>query len=735
MYGNSSFVMRITIRNKFSILVIITLIIAVFTLAAVTIISMNRKGAADLEQFRKEETEKRKHALESYVDLAYQSIETKYSNLSDKQFIEKVYGLRLQNTVDLAISVVKEKAEKVHNGEITLEEAQALAIQEINTMRYDNGTGYLWINDATLPYPTMVMHPTLTELDGNVLDDPKFNCAMGKDQNLFQAMAEVSIAHGSGFVDYLWPKPTPDGLIPDVKKLSYVKLFEEWNWVVGTGIYLDDVKADVTNTMIGDIANLRYDNGEGYFWINDIQNPYPTMIMHPTQPELDGRVLDDPKYNCELGTDRNFFQVLVEKALANGSGFAFYNWPKPGSDKDEPKLSYVKYFEPLGWVIGTGAYIDNIDAMIAAKKTEIDAQINSLILTVVGVSILLIVIGSLAAHKLAHTLTSAINHIKDKLQDLSEGKSLEKMEVTHEDEIGDMTQSLNKLVEGMDAYTKFAVAIGKGESDVTFNALSEEDRLGNSLIQMRDELKEVAEKESVRKWFNEGVTIFGDILRNNNNSLEELCFQWICQLVKYLKANQGAFFLLEEDEGSDGKTTVLTLMACYAYERKKYLNKKLSLGEGLAGQAVLEKKFIHLTEIPQDYVKIRSGLGDAAPSSIIVVPVINNEAVIGVFELASFKEFTEYEIEFLQTVGEGFASTISSVKINEKTKKLLEESQVMAGEIKAQEEELRQNTEELMATQEELNRKLREVEQENEKLLEQVKKLENTAPVDPDSGN
>src|SRR5690606_5952595 len=122
---------------------------------------------------------------------------------------------------------------------------------------------------------------------------------------------------------------------------------------------------------------------------------------------------------------------------------------------------------------------------------------------------------------------------------------------------------------------------------------------------MRNELKEVAEKESVRKWFNEGITLFGDILRNNNTNLEELCFQWISHLVKYLKANQGAFFMLEEENGDKGKSTLLRLVACYAYERKKYLNKKLQLGEGLAGQAVLERKYIHLTEVPDNYVKIR----------------------------------------------------------------------------------------------------------------------------------
>ncbi len=710
--------MKLSVKRKFSLLIILTLIVSVVTLASIFIYNIRQKAAADLVAYQREESEKVRESLEGFVGLAYQSIETSYNNIENKAFVEKMYGHRLQNIVDVATTILRQRAKQVKAGELSLEQAQKLAIQEIKAMRYDGGTGYIWINDTRLPYPTMIMHPTLPAIDGTILDDPKYNCAMGKSRNLFQAMAEVCLENKNGFVDYVWPKPTPDGLVANVKKLSYVALFEEWGWVLGTGIYLDDVKRDVVGALLKDISNLRYNGSEGYFWIKDNQLPYPKMVMHPTNPSLDGKILDNEKYNCVKGTGQNFFQLMAQKARQEGSGFVEYMWPKPGSDHDEPKLSYVKYFEPLGWVIGSGVYTDNIDKMIAARQEEITEQISQLVWIIVLVSILLIGGGSVAAIIMANSMTKAIYLVKERLQALAQGKQIDRLEVSTKDEIGEMTHSLNNLVDGIGAYTEFAREIGKGNLDAGFTALSSDDTLGNSLIRMRTDLKKAATEDSIRKWFNEGVAQLGDILRKNNNNLQDLCRETTGQLVKYLNANQGALYILEQPD--ENQPAYLELRSCYAYGRLKHLTQQISIGEGLVGQAVLEKEYIYLTDVPQDYIKITSGLGEATPTSLIIIPLISNDEVQGVIELASFNLIEAFQIEFLQKTGESIASSISSVKVNEVTKRLLESSQQMAEEIRAQEEELRQNTEELLATQEELNRKLMELEKENMKLNEQL---------------
>lgn len=166
----------------------------------------------------------------------------------------------LHQTVELPISVLNANYEMYKNGELTEEEAKNLSMNQIKTLRYDNGTGYFWINDDTSPIPKMIMHTTAPTLDGQVLDNPKYNVAYGEEGNLFGAFVEATKSDTdgdgklNGYVDYLWPKPTgDDGLTEDQPKLSYVEKFDQWGWIVGTGIYIDDLEAiqsDIFNKVL-----------------------------------------------------------------------------------------------------------------------------------------------------------------------------------------------------------------------------------------------------------------------------------------------------------------------------------------------------------------------------------------------------------------------------------------------------------------------------------------------------
>jgi PAS domain S-box-containing protein len=146
------------------------------------------------------------------------------------------------------------------------------------------------------------------------------------------------------------------------------------------------------------------------------------------------------------------------------------------------------------------------------------------------------------------------------------------------------------------------------------------------------------------------------------------------------------------------------------------LDKRVDVGQGLVGQSYQEQRTIYLKQIPQNYVSITSGLGGANPTAILIVPLKVNESVEGVMELASFKEYQPFEIEFVEKVGEIIASTISNARINTHTRKLLEESQQHSEELRAQEEEMRQNMEEMQATQEQLHRQTDEMRKMQENL-------------------
>ena len=324
-------------------------------------------------------------------------------------------------------------------------------------------------------------------------------------------------------------------------------------------------------------------------------------------------------------------------------------------------------------------------------------------------TLILIFLSIIIAIFIIRSLIRPINYIKATLTDMSRGILPSNDIPQGKDEIGQMSKALNGLVRGLKAISDFSLQIGKGNFDSNFHPLSEEDILGNALINMREELKKAAQDEEKRKkeddqrnWATQGLAKFGEILRQNNNSLDDLSYNIISHLVKYLDANQGGLFLINAN-GEDEE--LIELNACYAYDRKKFLEKRIEMGEGLVGRCVQEKGTIYLTDIPKEYIKITSGLGDDNPRSLLLVPLAVNEEVFGVLEIASFREFEAYHIEFVEKLATSIASTISSVKINVQTKHLLEQSRQQAEEMSAQEEEMRQNMEELRATQEQSSKR------------------------------
>ncbi|PTB96709.1 hypothetical protein C9994_06180 [Marivirga lumbricoides] len=290
-------------------------------------------------------------------------------------------------------------------------------------------------------------------------------------------------------------------------------------------------------------------------------------------------------------------------------------------------------------------------------------------------------------------------------RELAVGNLSQKIEINNRNELGYIAKNINELADILKNATDFTTKIGQGKLDAEYKGIAENESnsLANSLLKMRDQMQSSAIADRERNWVSEGLAKFADILRNNNDNIEELSYQIISNLVKYMEANQGALFVLTEPD-SDDEEPKIVLESAYAYERKKRLKKEISIGEGLVGQSVQEGDRIYLTEVPDNYIEIKSGLGDTLPKCILIVPLKINGETKGVVEIASIQPIPQYRIEFIEKLGENIASTIANAKINERTKVLLEESQSMTEQMRAQEEEMRQNMEEMEATQEEMAR-------------------------------
>ncbi|WP_224998874.1 GAF domain-containing protein [Cesiribacter sp. SM1] len=317
------------------------------------------------------------------------------------------------------------------------------------------------------------------------------------------------------------------------------------------------------------------------------------------------------------------------------------------------------------------------------------------------------------AYYLVAQVTRSLYRIRRSVKELSAGNIPAVIEQSR-NETSQITHELSKLTEHLRAVQEFAVQVGQGKFDNEVEVFNRQGELGKSLAGMRDSLFKVAKEDQQRNWVNEGFTLFGDILRTHNSSINALCDAFISNLVKYVGANHGAIFVTARSETQ--QQDVLTMVSSYAYDRKKYLQKEILLGEGLCGQAWQEQSIIHIDDVPEEYVQVRSGLGGANPTEVLVVPLITNEQVQGVLEMASFKSLEPHQVEFISKIAENLAAAVASTRTNEKTHLLLEKFQEMTEELRAQEEEMRQNMEELQATQEEMSRAKSEIERKEHNL-------------------
>ena len=264
-----------------------------------------------------------------------------------------------------------------------------------------------------------------------------------------------------------------------------------------------------------------------------------------------------------------------------------------------------------------------------------------------------------------------------------------------------------QLLEGQQRSEKildFTARLINNQLDAELELKDADDPLGEALINLRNNLKNNTEEQQNRKmeddqrnWISGGLATVGDILRRPFENMEEFSYTIISYLVKYLNANQGGFFLIEQDEA---EKNYFEMKASYAYDRKKFANKRVEWGEGLIGTCALEKESIYMTDLPDGYLEITSGLGLATPDNLLIVPLITQDEVLGILELASFNTIEKYEIGFVESVAERTAITISSLRSSIRTASLLKESQEQAEVLAQQEEKMRQNMEQLKETQE-----------------------------------
>lgn len=391
-------------------------------------------------------------------------------------------------------------------------------------------------------------------------------------------------------------------------------------------------------------------------------------------------------------------------------------------------LNYSKAFDKF-----VNSYSDSnlLNACVELVKTytKKNNEANSFLFKYLLFAGIFIVVGILltirSCFRIVKSIRKPVGETIEVLQSLSSGNLPEKLVVIKNDELSEMLHTVNKLIDNMHEVVNYTQEVGNGNLTNQITLFNNQGPIYESLEKMRSNLLKAEQEDAKRAWFNQGLAELGDLLRKHQNNNEKLYTELIKFIVQYLGANQGAIFLVNDDNEHE---KFMELISFYGYEKHRFLEKKVGLNEGLVGQTYLDKEPIYLTEVPKFYTKITSGIGEATPNCLVLFPLMFNDIVIGVLEIASFEVLSEYKVKLLERISENVASIISTVKSTLQTQRLLEVSQQQSEELMSQEEEMRQNVEELRAKHEEMRRitqenvdQRRDIEDKHKLLLQELK--------------
>ncbi|MGB3181201.1 MAG: PAS domain S-box protein [Cyclobacteriaceae bacterium] len=395
----------------------------------------------------------------------------------------------------------------------------------------------------------------------------------------------------------------------------------------------------------------------------------------------------------------------IQRAVEGQSGVAI------GTDyRNQEILAAWDYIPLMNW--GMVAKIDT---------AEVYGAVKGLLWKFLMAGCIIMVLVTMIALIFSRVLINPVLNLKGTLSLLGKGVLPDKVAKKSNDEIGEMAGAVDNLVQALKRTARFAHQIGKGDFDADFKPMSQDDTLGTALINMRESIQEAEKRDKERNWIVTGVAELGNILRAHDD-LEKLGDEVSAFVSEKIGAIQGAFYVVNDDDPND---VFIEMKSSYAYHKKKYLSGRFRFAEGLVGQAAIEQDTLLRTEIPHDYVTVTSGLlGDQRPTCLLLVPLITEEKVYGVLEFAGFDRFNASQVKFVQEISLIIARTIFNIKVNERTRNLLEESQHMSNELQEQQEILRQNAEEMEATQEELRRTNQQLEDQIEEVNRGQKRMQ-----------
>ncbi len=466
--------MKLNIGTKVNVLIIVALILVGGASLLLSISSLKKGGELGIQDYRKGMMGEKKAQIQDLVNSSFAIAKERLDASLDKEKIRQEYGGQVKAAVGQAISVFEAASNDDGSGD--LEARKQAAIKIIEKMRWGkDGKGYFWIQDTK---GLMVLHPIKPSLNGKLLlglKDPD-----GK--LFFQEMNDIAKKEGAGFVDYKWPKP---GFEEPVDKISYVKLFKDWGWIIGGGIYLESTEEQLKKSALQIIGSIRYGkDNSGYFFIYDSKG---TCVLLSPKPEREGKNFWDLK-----DKKGNFLIRDLVKA-GNSSpegGFFEYYFPKPGSDVPLAKTSFSRKLAAWDWYVGTGVYTDDIDEVVAKLALAVHKDISLAIIKIASIVVGIIILSLLISYfVIAKGVVGPIRNIIEMLKDIAQGKGdlTKRIDANSGDETQELATYFNKFIENIQSM------ISEIKSDTgTLTGSS------SALVDISDQMNSAAEDTSGR---------------------------------------------------------------------------------------------------------------------------------------------------------------------------------------------------------------------------------------------
>lgn len=357
-------------------------------MAALTIwYSAQRKSESTILEIQEENAWNLLNTVTAGIENEYKSIEFYRNKQTETRKLE------LENMVGIVIDLLQTVYDDIKAGNLPETEGRYIALHAINNMRYDNYTGYFWVHEATLPFSKMIIHSTIPEYNGMPLyPDPKhFRNIMSLREDLFLNMNRICRISGGGYLKYQWSKPSKEDSVT-YNKISFVRLFKPWNWIIGSGLYVDDIEADVQARIKTIIKELNHTFSEikfdqyGYMFMFDGSH---NILVHP---KFAGKVFDDMKLPTEA---RNVFEHILKQPAHDNNYIEYQLWKPDGNKTLYEKKAYIKYFEPLDWYICVSYYREDMVRPVNTLTAKLLTQ--TLLLVLAGLIVAFIMSRNIAA--------------------------------------------------------------------------------------------------------------------------------------------------------------------------------------------------------------------------------------------------------------------------------------------------------------------------------------------------